>query len=377
MTSRARRKALCVRKACVCVLILLPIAGVGFAIDDTEPVSQPMLPMVRAMGNAYTAVALDDAAVFYNPAGYALIEEPILTVAVFDFSLNVDESALSVYRAVAEGAELGDADTINKYLNNTTLAFGLTGPIYFGRVGNNFGFAFYNNARALLDTTPGALEPFAEYYAYSDLGFVGGFGYRIARDLYAGINLKVILRLKSELEGTAIEVIEILESDGAPIAKSVGFGSDLGLLYYPLAWLSVGLGARDFFGTRFITWEDISGSSNYPSSMIKPRLNAGLAFFPLHKEKNEAPKNDIIFALDYVDILDTTSILSHIKFGILTRTLGFLDLRAGIDGGYLTGGIGFYVGFFQFNVAYYVDELGAYAGASPVQNLALEFAFKW
>jgi hypothetical protein len=59
------------------------------------------------------------------------------------------------------------------------------------------------------------------------------------------------------------------------------------------------------------------------------------------------------------------------------RTLGFLDLRGGFDAGYLTGGIAFHLKFFHFGIAYFVDELGAFSGARPVQNLAFEFAFRW
>jgi len=69
------------------------------AIDSTEPVSQPILPMVQAMGGAYTAVASDESTVFYNPAGYAVIKDPIRVISVLDLSINIDESAIDVYKA--------------------------------------------------------------------------------------------------------------------------------------------------------------------------------------------------------------------------------------------------------------------------------------
>jgi hypothetical protein len=361
-----------------CVCVYLAAATTVFASDSSEPVSAPMLPMVRAMGGAQTAVGIDESTIFYNPAGYAVIQDPILTVSVLDFSLNIDKSAINVFKALITGTDLGDPNNINKYLSNTTLSFGVSGPLYFGRVGDNFGFAFYNNAQALMVTTPGALEPFARYLAYSDIGFTGGFGFEIFEGFYAGFNFKVILRLKSMLDGTAIEVIETLERDNAPVAKSVGFGGDVGLLYRPVSWFSLGLNAPDFFGTRFSNWEKISGAEKYTDSMINPRLAVGLAFFPLRSRGDEETgKNDIIVALDYADLLDTASPLSQLKFGVLLRTLGFLDLRGGFDGGYLTGGIAFHLKFFHFSTAYYVDELGAYPGSHPVQNLAFEFAFKW
>ena len=352
-------------------------ASSSLAIDKNEPISQPTLPMVQAMGGAFTAVASDESTVFYNPAGYAVITDPIFTVAVLDLSFNINDSALAVYRALANGEDLSDPGNVTKYLNDTTLSFGLSGPIYLGHVGNNFGFSFYNTARTLLDTTPGALQPTADYHTFTDLGFTGGFGYKIIDHLYAGFNVKVILRLKSELEGTVTEVLDTIEDDDVPIAKSVGFGGDLGLLYRPKPWLSLGLNARDFFGTRFYYWEDISGNQNYPSSMIKPRIALGVAFFPIRKNYEEKPKNDLTIAFDYWDILDNSSPLSNIKFGVMFNTLRVLDLRGGIDAGYLTGGIGLHLRFFHFSTAYYVKELGSYPGSKPLQTLTFEFAFKW
>ena len=359
------------------ILLVMGAAASSFAIDTSEPISRPTLPLVQAMGEAYVAVASDESTVFYNPAGYAVITDPIFSIALLDITLNIDDSALDVYRALLDGKDLSDPENVNEYLNDTTISYGVTGPIYLGHVGNNFGFSFYNTARAMMDTTPGALQPTAEYIAFTDLGFTGGFGYRIVDHLYAGFNVKVILRLKSQLEGTATEVIDTIEDDDVPLAKSVGFGGDLGLLYRPTHWLSLGLNARDFFGTRFSYWEDISGNQNYPASMIKPRITVGIAFFPFRKNYEMMPKNDLAIAFDYWDILDNSSPLSNIKFGVMFRTLKVLDLRGGIDAGYLTGGLGLHLKFFHFSTAYYVKELGAYPGSSPLQNLTFEFAFKW
>lgn len=111
--------------------------------------------------------------------------------------------------------------------------------------------------------------------------------------------------------------------------------------------------------------------------MIKPRLALGLAFFPMRTEQDPTSKKDITIALDYWDLLDWSSPLTNIKFGVMIRPFGFLDLRGGIDAGYLTGGVAFHVKIFHFSIAYYVKELGAYPGSKPLQNLTFESAFKW
>ena len=211
------------------------------------------MPMVRAMGNAYTAVSSDENAVYYNPAGYGVVEDSILSVFSLGIKMNVDNSALDLYSAVIAGKNITSGSNITSYLSDTTISSGIAGPVYFGRVGNNFGFSFYDNVNILLTTRPGGIMPTADFLFYSDIGFVGGYGrdVPILNGLYAGINMKVILRVKSQVEGTLLDVIDTIEeSSGIPLAKSVAFGSDVGLLYRPLPYLHLGVTAKDFFGIQ-------------------------------------------------------------------------------------------------------------------------------
>lgn len=381
MQKRRHGRGVAVLKAAfICFALLSGGAASTLGIDNTEPLAQPFLPMVRAMGGAFTAVADDESMVFYNPAGYGRITDSVVSVFSLGVKLNINDSALDVYNALISGKDITTSENITRYLDNTTLAPGVSGPVYFGRVGNNSGFAFYNSVSALLDTKPGAILPIAEFSSHADLGFVGGFGSELpfGNNLYAGLNFKVILRVKSELEGTVLAVIDTFEeSGGLPLAKSVGFGGDVGLLYTPLDYLSLGLTVRDFFGTRFGTWENLSGSESFSKSSIKPRIAFGIALYPLKTMEVSKKATNLIIAADYSDLLNYSSILSNIRFGVKYTTLGFLDIRGGFDGGYLTGGIGFDVKIFHVALVYYVDELGAYPGARPVQNFLLNLAFKW
>jgi len=364
----------------VSALLFLPAAAL-FGIDNTEPLAQPLIPMVRAMGNAYTAVSNDENAVYYNPAGYGVVENGILSVFSLGIKMNVDNSALDVYSAIIAGKNITSGSNITSYLSDATISSGIAGPVYFGRVGNNFGFSFYDNVSILLTTRPGGLIPTADFLSYSDVGFVGGYGrdVPILNGLYAGINMKVVLRIKSQIEGTLLDVIDTIEgASGVPLAKSVAFGSDAGLLYKPLPYFHFGVAAKDFFGTRFNTWENISGgNSSYADSMIKPRISFGTAFYPLYFFKKAKVPENLVLALDYSDLLDYSSFLSNFKFGVRFSTFGVIDLLGGIDGGYLTGGVGFNLKFFRIGLAYYVDELGAYPGANPAQNLTLNFGLQW
>jgi hypothetical protein len=277
---------------------------------------------------------------------------------------------------------------VDEYFNNTTLTPGLTGPFQFGRVGDNFGFAFYNNLDVKLVTRPGGILPSAAFRAHSDLGLVGGYGFKLPllEGLYAGFNLTVLLRLKSEIDGTIIAVVDtVSDEDSIPIAKAIGFGSDIGLLYSPAPWCRLGLAAKDFFGTRF-RWETVNGSgAAFSPSYIKPRVAVGAAFFPLGAAGSSraagkgASKgfSNLIVAVDYADLLDFSPLFSNIRFGASFDTLNVITLRFGFEGGYFAGGMGFDLKAVHIDLAYFVDELGAYPGSSPAQNAMLNFALRW
>ncbi|MFW6139444.1 MAG: hypothetical protein ACOC7U_09770 [Spirochaetota bacterium] len=353
-----------------------------FPADNTEPPAVPLLPEVRAMGGAFTAVANDHNTIFFNPAGYGIIGDGITSVFSLGLKANIDDSAVDFYGALLSGEDMTTSSNIDKYMTCVTVSPGVAGPILFGRVGENFGFAFYDNLSVYLDTDPGAIFPKAEFHAYADVGFVGGYGTELpwGNSLYAGINLKLLLRLKSHLEGTALKVMDsVSDPSKIPLVKAIGFGSDLGLLYRPAPWFSCGIAAKDFFGTHFSSWENLTSyEQSFPNSYIKPRIAAGVALFPLESMGSEsAGFRDLVMSLEYSDLLDYSSFLSNIKFGLGFKTLRFLELRGGIDGGYLTGGVGFNLKVVHIDLAYFVDERGAYPGADPVQNLMFNIAVRW
>lgn len=163
----------------VLIVILFIATASVFGADNSEPQAMPQIPMVRAMGGAFTAVSNDEYSVFYNPAGYSLIDKEIITAFSLGIKSNIDDSAIKLYNAIIAGKDITSASNITTYLTNVAVAPGVAGPIYFGRVGNNFGFAFYDNTSVTLSTKQGAIFPTANLLAYGDVGFVGGYAFKL------------------------------------------------------------------------------------------------------------------------------------------------------------------------------------------------------
>ena len=150
--------------------------------------------------------------------------------------------------------------------------------------------------------------PYAHLNMYSDVGFAGGYGTEIPfiENLYAGFNFKVLMRVKAQTEGTALAVMDSLaDTSQLPIAKAVGFGADVGLLYKPISQLAFGLCAKDFFGTYFSSWQKMSPSTEvFDDSYIKPTIAFGVAFYPLGGSSDPGSIQDFVIALDYSNLLD-------------------------------------------------------------------------
>jgi len=218
-------------------------------------------------------------------------------------------------------------------------------------------------------------------FAYGDVGFVGGYAFKLPfyKKISLGLNLKALLRIKSQLDGTVISVMDSVSNlSSFPVAKAIGFGADIGVLYKPMSWMSIGVAGKDFFGTHFSNWEMLTKSTeSFPTSYIKPRIPIGIAIYPLATFGETSLLNSMLFSLEYSDLLDYSSFLSNIKMGVSFNTLKIMTIRGGFDGGYPSLGIGFKLKFFNMNLAYFVDELGAYPGANPVQNLMFELGIKW
>lgn len=365
----------------LCFIFFILSSILIFGADNTEPQAMAEIPMIRAMGSAFTAVANDEYSVFYNPAGYSLLDKGIITAFSLGIKANIDDSAIKLYNAIIAGKNITSGSNITTYLTNVTVAPGVSGPIYFGRVGNNFGFAFYDNVSVNLSTKQGAIFPTANLLAYGDIGFIGGYAFKLPfyKKISVGVNLKTLLRIKSQLDGTVLSVIDSVSNLSTfPVAKAIGFGSDIGILYKPLSWLSVGIVGKDFFGTHFSNWEMLTKSTDsFPTSYIKPRIPIGIVIYPLATFGETSLFNNMLFSIEYADLLDYSSVFSNIKMGVSFNTLKVITLRGGFDGGYPSVGIGFRLKFFNMNLAYFIDEQGAYPGANPIQNLMFELGIKW
>lgn len=203
------------RIAVLGALLALPATGARAAFDSLGAGAR-----APGMGNAFTAVADDLYAVYYNPSGLAQVERPQLSAAY---------SRLHV--GLSDGSDLG--------VSQITYAH----PLKRGRWG----------------TMAGALQRFTLDDLYSEQSLYISWGRRILRredgsSLLGGLNFKQLSRSFKAMPEAANAIGDTGAATGQPdpvLSGSTGkscFDADLGFLYrFPRRW-QIGLMAEHVMG---------------------------------------------------------------------------------------------------------------------------------
>ena len=88
------------------------------------------------------------------------------------------------------------------------------------------------------------------------------------------------------------------------------------------------------------------------------------------------PSFSLDFQIPIKDEFTQPSFWTWTHVGAEARFLNFLAVRAGVNQGYLTFGMGAKLWIMDFNLAIYADEMGRYAGLSRRSALAMAWAFR-
>ena len=314
------------------------------------------------MGGAFTAVADDENALFYNPAGLNGIEgfggagilNPYFESGNNTLDFILDVSDIADAEDDTEAAALA-ADILEKYLGehlhlrtgvfpNFTMhnfGFGILGQAVFdGEVHNPLGVN-------TLDVTGGY-----------DIALVvsGAYGFEIGEgSLAIGATGKAVHRQVLEERYTTRELVE---EDGIDLRedleKGTGIGIDLGAIYSPPVFLNPAFG---------LTVQNLGDTSLGDAGKLKQQVNLGAALQP------RIAFGNVLFALDIIDITRNLGadddFAKRLNLGVEYRLPLILSVRSGFHQGYWGGGLTLDFDLLRLEYAYYVEEVGAFAGQRP------------
>ncbi|MBW2176246.1 MAG: hypothetical protein JRH03_04715 [Deltaproteobacteria bacterium] len=352
-------------------IILLSVIWVsGSAAGEYPSFYRGVRPL--AMGGAFTAVADDENALYYNPAGLADIS--MLNMAILNPLVEASDGSVEMFQDLQDTdfENVAEAeDFLRKYIGVQQHLRMAINPYV--------GFNVANTGVMIAGLGQGSVDAMAKDYAnprldvsvIGDYGLIGGVGGKLPfTGLRAGISLKAINRQSLEAEYTAEDLVsddfeDMIEDD---LNEGSGASADIGVIYtlpfVPIVDLDVGLAVLNFPNM------DMGDALD-----INTQVNMGLAV------KKTVAGFGFTGALDCLDLGQNIGedddwgkrlhLGAEIKFPII------LSIQAGLNQGYPTGGVGIDFKVLRFDLATYGEEIGEKAGDHVSRRYVAQVTLGW
>jgi hypothetical protein len=303
------------------------------------------------MGNAFTAIADDEQAIFYNPAGLA---------GVRNFSFNLLSLNVEASNDLVENLSALMQSFSNPGISSAGV---LMGKNLSGRVQAtstflvpNFGIAAIVDQQVYSRLKNLAL-PSGVYGAQTTYGIQAGFGIPIKKfkrkkgELRVGIAGKVLWRAGGSVRPTVTQIMSVdtTSLSGNMTEFGTGLGLDAGLQYYRAFKkkysLQAGLAFKDIGDTSFT-----SGANFQPSN-----LTFGVAGTYKYADLKAT------LSYDYSNILTSMAWMKKNHLGLELK-FPLLSLYGGLNQIYFTYGAGIDLGLVKVMYTSYAEEMGAVTG---------------
>lgn len=344
---------------------LLWVVGVAMP----QAMAEEFRPLYRgaraqAMGNAFTAIADDEQAIFYNPAGLANIQGYSFKLATANLDVSND-----LYLNYAEyTAAFGNLSlsTLNTFVGKN-LYLRAQGASTF--VGPNFGIAGIYDAQGAL-RLQNIVFPEGQIGATTTYGaqFAFAIPYRLRKikaDLNIGIAGKVLYRSGNFFTPTMTDLMVLNSSAFTPNLSNpgLGIGLDLGVQYIQQTSKNVSLLAgfvlKDIGDTAFASGADSQ----------KSEITAGLGLRLRSRDLVATLAYDYAHISDYADWRKKTHLGMELKFPILSLYGGLSQLN-------LTYGLSLDLWLIKVMYVSYAEEQGTTILQNPERRTMVQFTFK-
>jgi hypothetical protein len=362
-------------------------------LDPVVPIS----PELKGMGGVSTANAEGWQALFVNPAAFATPTNSVTfgSLGVTGFlPLTAINQALAIHNSWGVPDYTNPSDPMTNLINSFLTNYGVGGEMTLGGgwVGSNFGAGLLFDTRSFakgtsLLGTQDALEETIEAVIGGAVPFDVGLG-----TVKVGASVRPQQKMYSVIAAT--DVIDSLKGNLSGLLDSTinagyALGWDVGARW-DYAGFKTGLVIRDLGSTlynfnqyKFSDWLGTAGfsTSGTNTSSVNYRvptvIGVGGAWTPDLGAFNAViqPTVGLDFQIPIKDQFTQSSFWTWTHVGGEAKFLKFLSLRAGVNEGYFTFGMGVSVPYFDYNFAIYTDELGRYSGLTPRSAVSMDWTF--
>jgi hypothetical protein len=399
------------------LLLLLGILGTGlvYGLDDA-PLSNFSDARKLAMGNVQGPTAEGYAALFMNPAGIVRKNEVKLLSVGIGPNVNLDPDVVyEMEQWLMKGYV--DYEAVLPYADFSN---GVGGTLSVSAGASYAGFAAGVNFNADLQVRRfGEESPITlEYLSETSVGGGGSYGIPLGEStLYVGLGVRQIYQAYAKEDLDAADIPALLDSPTVtaelPAVLGTGMAFDAGAILKSGPIL-VSLNVKNIAGTRLScqagTLEEAMSAVSYLTSedvlsVIHP--DNWFSWIPQmsgeYVEDRRIPMSLIVgagFDADLLNILSmqlaadyslvlwgeeenrqTDTFWKNLHIGGELNLLDTLQLRGGVNQGYLTGGFGvsilkfFNLLDFSADVTYYAWEMGSYAGHRQSEAMKIDVVF--
>lgn len=348
--------------------MILVLAAVALALPCHAAKIKRYNESIRAlgMGGAFTAVADDENALFYNPAGLTRIEK--WTIGVINPTIEVNQHSMDFYddsKDVDTDNTAEVTDLLRKHLGDTAHARFSIFPYYA-----NTNFSLGILGRSDINITPhNAANPEAEVDVDTSVGAHVGYGHAFD-NLSVGVGVKYIQASTLDQTYEAADIADDKFSDNVEddLETDSGVGADLGVMYkfadvmfeprvalVAINALEPGLDESDYYKRQF----NLGASAVY----------------------NWADWIKFTGAVDLIDVTknlgDDNDYMKRLDMGIEAKFPKVLSLRAGLRQGYPSFGATAELLFLKLSYAHYYEEMGVNVGDHSDERHVVQLALGW
>ncbi|MBI9102366.1 MAG: hypothetical protein JEY99_08125 [Spirochaetales bacterium] len=375
-----------------------------FSLSAYDYIEDPLVinsSRSKGMGGAHAADTHDMAILFANPGGFQAVDTEMafaeITLGLKGPVFDIADVVVNSLNSDAGMEDMIAQDSTLDLLSGIYAGLSLTGPIYFGYVGNGLGLGFFQNTDVIIkESAPLTLEATVR----EDIILCGGYTYRLPFPESWNQNLDLGLMLKGGVRGDisiTAAYLELMSLDfgtdmlmQSPFDFIAGIGFDIGALYSFRDIFSIGLTCLDIFTPTtkksYTGLEAMIDGSSDPvetlNGVVPMTLNAGISFTPPLGLFDKYISN-LVFLVDYKDILGfwfyDESYLNpwlHLSGGAEITLLDIFSLRCGLDKGLFSAGLSTDLTIFNMNIALFGSELGSEPGVNPIYNLMIGLEFR-
>jgi hypothetical protein len=390
----------------LCSLVFSAAAQSESPSTFDSPKFRPVSPEVLAQGDSFSAIAAGYDSLFTNPAGLGRDGGTVTIIGVNPLSyyfpqtesgeglLGAVQNDLDAFNDLA-GGNLGAISDVGDIILENGIGIGAR-IVPLAIAGRNFGLAAVGEVDIYGRGGVTALGTTLD--ATITAGLVAGLAFPINlgfADLRVGGAMKVLRRA----EVPNIGFIDLLSATSGgssgelPVSVYSGFGLgfDAGAQLERGPW-SAGVAFHDIFGTGFNYSEGVGFNPDNPLTAltgegglpvterfaIPMSMSLGIGWDPNPRGLLRAvfdPKLHLEYRPTFfAESSNSRSFLASLHAGAEVRVFRFIKLRAGVNQGYITAGLGVRLLLLDINLAYFNREMGRFAGSRPNEGLSLEVA---